>query len=262
MNQDTAVAVFGYAGDAHQVRMMFPYYAHHQCPVVIMSPTDSPILPKDLPQRANLYYNRPGVPSVVHPEPVIFKQAGLRAYTGQVSLDRQAAQLRLLLDTVPHSWFLLNDSDSVVLSPELPSYIYSDIYKVWSNIVDDSGVHPLSARVPGYSYPQLAFQPPYFVHRKAIERLLAVAPGVPADPRSPFIDWCMMAWTVKAGLSYGGFPDGCSAPTNDANQPSINAVSNAVQNEGKIFIHSVKTMHVLQRLAYDRLRFKRTHGLK
>lgn len=265
MNEKTVVAVFGYAGDAHQIRMMLPYYLHHRRPVIILSPMDSPITSKEVPIRLQVHYNRPGQATPVEPPPVYFQQAGKRAYIGPDSLTRQAAQMQLMINQFRDEWFLLNDSDSVVLSPELPLYIYENPEIVWSNIVNDATVHPMEERlkvVATYDYPQLAFQPPYFIHRTAIQKLINVAPSVPPDPRTPFIDWCMMAWSVRAGLQYRGFPDGCSCPTNDANPSSIAAVSNAVQNEGKIFIHSIKTPHVLQRLAFDRLRYKKTHGLK
>lgn len=262
MNENTVVAIFGYAGDSHQVKMLWPYYIHHRCPIIVLSPEDSPITSRMIPTRVTVYYNRPGNPSVLPSPPVLFKHSGKRAYTGPESLYRQRLQLELLLKQFSQEWFLLNDSDSVVLSAALPRYIYNNPNKIWSNIVDDSGCHPLNQRVSGYPWPQLAFQPPYFLHRQAIQKIINAAPAVPVDPRTPFIDWCMMSWSIQAGLEYQGFPDGCSGPTNDANPGAINAISNAVRNEGKIFIHSVKNPHILQRLAADRLTYKKAHGIR
>ena len=43
MNDNTLVAVSAYAGDLNQVQNNMPLYRHHQCPVVILSPSDAPI---------------------------------------------------------------------------------------------------------------------------------------------------------------------------------------------------------------------------
>lgn len=223
LNPDTIVSVHGYAGDANQISLLLPYYGHHECPVIIVSPTDSPIRFED----------RPGLSCV---------QAGLRAYIGQVSLDRQKLQMQLLLRNYPHRWFLMNDSDSVCLSAKLPDYLYERNDVLWSNIVSDATVHPMADRlkaVPNYDFPQLAFQPPYFLHRSAMERLVQVADVVPGDPRTPFIDWCMMAWAVKSGVQYAGFREGASCGTNTPH--GLECMLNTVRHEGKFFLHSVKT---------------------
>lgn len=241
MNENTLVAVCGYAGDAHQIRNALPYYTHHHCPLLVLSPEDAPITAKLV---------------LLKPE-ISYRTGGVRAYIGQPSLDRQKRFFEILLE-YPYHYFLLHDSDSVCLSPKLPDYLYAEPNVVWSNIVSDA-MHP---RPEGYPYPRLAFQPPYFLSRQSMAKLVEVADSVPGDPRTPFVDWCMMAWTVKAGLAYKGFPDGVSSPTNDDDVSSVTAVSNAVRNEGKIFIHSVKTLHILRRLGYDRVEWKRKHKAK
>ncbi len=247
MHPFTLVSVHGYAGDLHQIRWLLPYYLHHRTHVVICAPEDSPITPAQLSNRPEIRYIN----------------AGRRAYVGQLSLDRQAIHLQKLLEAGPYQWFLMNDSDSVCLSPRLPDYLFSDPGKVWSNIVSDE-CHP---RAANYPFPRLAFQPPYFMSRHCVEQLVAIAPKVPADvdgiePRTPFLDWAMMSWSVRAGLRYQSFPDGVSCPSNHENKASCDAMSNAVQNEGKIFIHSVKRREMILRLAYDRLRYKKVHKIK
>jgi hypothetical protein len=158
----------------------------------------------------------------------------------------------------------MNDSDSVCLSPKIPDYVYQDPNIVWSNMVDDSGVHPMAERLkvaPGYPWPQLAFQPPYFMHRTAIEKIVAVADSVKADPRTPFLDWAIMAWTVKAGLAYKGFPDGASCATCPELPAGLEIMERLVREEGKIFVHSVKTLPPLMAIARARLAYKQAHGL-
>jgi len=240
MNPDTLVSVHGYAGDAHQVRFMMPYYRHHKCPVVVMSPTDSPILEKFVGK---------------HPD-VTYEQGGLRAYIGQLSLDRQIEHMKMLLKH-PQKFFLMNDADSVCLSPKLPQYLYDEPEVLWSQVVsDEMHVRP----DPNYPWPRLAFQPPYFCSRQVLEQLLTVADKIKAEPQTPFIDWCMMAWAVEARVTYKNYPDGISCPTTIPQGRYW--MSSAIQNEGKIFLHSIKQFEVLRAMAIDRLMFKRKKGIK
>lgn len=231
MNENTLVAVCGYEGDAHQIRNLMPYYQHHQCPVLVLSPDDSPIMARN-PQ----IWTRTG---------------GKRAYIGQESLDRQAKHLQILLE-YPFKHFLVNDSDSVCLSPRLPDYLYKgDI--LWSNEVSDA-FHDRS-NDPGYKYPRIAFQPPYFMSRKVIQQLLSVADKVKANPTTPFIDWCMMAWAIEAGTQHASFPDGMSCGTTDPH--GLNVMMQHVQRHGKIFVHSIKTLEAQKQIAYARIAYKK-----
>jgi hypothetical protein len=233
-NPNTLVAICGYAGDSHQIRMLMPYMLHHQCPVVVLSPTDSPVTSKHVSPRTEIQY----------------RHGGVRAYIGPQSLERQVEHLKILL-TFPHQHFLINDSDSVVLVPQLPKYLYQEPDVVWSNVVSDE-MHP---REEGYPYPRLAFQPPYFLSRKTIQALIDVAPTVEVNPRTPFIDWCMMSWSVRAKLDYKGFPDGASCGTSHGE--GLELMSNLVRHHGRTFIHSVKDGRVLHRLAWDRMAYKK-----
>jgi len=238
INPNTAVAIFGYAGDLHQIRDTMPYYLHHQCPVIILSPENAAIQAGHISTRKEL----------------IYRSGGLQAYTGAESLERQRRHLEILLE-YPFQYFLMNDSDSVCLTPELPGYLYADDPSIlWSNVVSDE-MHP---REEGYEFPRLAFQPPYFVHRNTIKKLVDAAPSVAVNPRTPFIDWCMMSWAVKAGVQYRGFPDGVSCPTANY-QPGINHMSDRVRDQGATMLHSIKQRRVLLHMANMRLAFKRAH---
>lgn len=182
--EDTLVVVHCYAGDAHLVQEFLPQYTHHGSPVLVLSPTDAPVR-----------LEHPGVEC---------RSVGKAAYFGQTSLDRQRAHLELLL-TYPQTYFLLNDADSMCLSAEIPRYLYESENIVWSNEVRETRPHESP-------YPKLAFQPPYFLERHSIARMLAVADRITAHPITPFIDWYMVALTHEAGLEHRSYPDGASFP--------------------------------------------------
>jgi len=238
LNPNTLVAICGYAGDAQQIKNFLPYYLHHQTPVLILSPSDSPITAREVPARPQIRY----------------QSGGKRAYVGQESLDRQIEHLKILL-TRPEEYFLVHDSDSICLSPELPKYLYAEPQVLWSNVVSDE-MHP---RAEDYPFPRLAFQPPYFFTRGVIEKLLAVADKVPANPRSPFLDWAMMAWSVSAGIPYKTFPDGISCPTNADNLEACRCMREAVGIHGRVFIHSIKTREMMLSVGQQRVAFKHRH---
>jgi hypothetical protein len=189
LNPNTRVVVCCYEGDKHQLYL--PAYLHHGCPVTIMSPDDSRAI-----------FNEPGVDCVF---------AGKRAYIGQESLDRQREHMKLML-TYPENFFLCHDSDSYMLDPKIPDYLYADPDVVWSNQVDDAIPEHQSTFLEGW--PHVAFQPPYFLSRKTIEAMLAVAdhPDVQASPVMPFIDYYMVQLTMVAGLRWKRFKDCVSCP--------------------------------------------------
>lgn len=237
MNENTLLAGFGYAGDAKQIEILLPVWEHHQVPIVVMSPIDSPIETM---------------------KGHICKQEGLRAYIGQKSLDRQWMQMRTILEFndasgKPFEWFLFNDSDSLVLTPELPKYLYEDQDTVWSNEVDDF-------RRPGQSWqggppwpldyhkglPLIAQQPPYFMHRSACQRMVNIASSIKMCPITPFIDWYMVQLTVKAGLKHKPFRNGASCETTTPN--GIAVMSECIAKRGARFIHAVKTKESLDKI--------------
>ncbi len=234
MNKNTLLAGFGYAGDQSQIKILMPYWEHHKIPIVVMSPIDSPITSMG-----------------AH----ICREEGLRGYTGQRSLDRQWMQMRALLefndkDGKPFQWFLLNDSDSLVLTPELPAYLYEDQEMLWGNKVNDF-------RKPGESWQGLppwpmdyhkghelvAIQPPYFLSRNAMERMVKVASAIKMCPICPFIDWYMIQLADEAGINHKSFHACASCETTTANGLAV--MSECIIKRGATFIHAIKTQSAL-----------------
>lgn len=230
--EDTLVVVHCYQGDAELVRAFLPQFLHHGCKVLVLSPADSPV-----------QIDHPGVEC---------RSAGNAAYFGQDSLDRQRAHLELLL-TYPQTYFLLNDADSMCLSPEIPAYLYEGAQgTVWSNEVRETRPHPSP-------YPKIAFHPPYFLHRDTISRMLEVADRITAHPITPFIDWYMVALACEAGLDHKSYPDGRSGTAwkhgpipetkemghNFVHTPSTHGVDGAQRMRqfvarGTVMVHSIK----------------------
>lgn len=243
MNPDTRVVVCCYAGDAHQVQGSLDMYLHHECPVVVLSPEDSP---------ANV-------------EGVENRYGGKRAYIGQDSLDRQRRHLEILLE-YPEKYFMIHDSDSVCLDPKFPDYLYNDPDVVWSNQVDDAIPEHQSTFLEGW--PHVAFQPPYFLSRSTIEAMLAIAydPRCAASPVMPFIDYYMVQLTMVAGLRWARFLDSISCPI--AHDPVTKPVlsdrdaatykngfiiaMDAVRNGGSNILHSIKNPDAMRQLAEAR----------
>lgn len=230
MNPDTRVAVCCYEGDCSQVVRVLGTYLHHQCPVVVLSPGDS---------KSDVRY--PGVEQ---------RYAGKRAYVGQDSLDRQRKHLMELL-TFPERFFLVHDADSVCLSPKLPEYLYEEPDVLWSNYIDNTIPSQQEYYLPGF--PKIAFQPPYFLSRKTIVALLAVADGITMNPGLPFIDHYMVQLAVKAGWAARGFPDGASLSTEV--DYGIEDMAKRVREGGKIFLHSIKSMGPFSRMLVEREKF-------
>jgi hypothetical protein len=233
--------------------MHLPLYTHHECPVTVLSPEDS---------RAEIDY--PGVEC---------RFGGLRAYIGQASLDRQIEHLKILL-TYPENHFLIHDSDSVCLDAKLPGYLYAEPDVVWSNQVFDN----ILEHQPYFpsDWPHVAFQPPYFLSRQTIEKMIAVKdhPFCKASPCMPFIDFFMVQLTMVAGLTWRRFPDClsfgiCADPHKklDSRQQTMYSRNtlmalNAVRNEGVQIIHSVKDPKIAEDLYVARQQFLGTHDAK
>ncbi len=219
MNDSTLIVVHAYQGDAHQVQNALPQYVHHECPVLVLSPADSP----------------------VEIEGVECRSAGLRAYTGQTSLDRQRAHLELLLNR-PQEFFLLHDSDSVCLSPGLPSYLYANPDTVFYNATPTERF--LDGRDPGFDMAEV-FQPPLFFSRASLVRMLEVsdrAMNMLAE-WSRLIDWYFALMAREAGLNAKPLPDGISRPIWAPYE--VARVYAMVRMRGFVFLHSVKTKEVL-----------------
>ena len=232
LNPHTLVSCHGYFGDSLQIRNMLRYQEHHQAPLIVVSPVDSKI-------------EKMG--------PHICRFAGKRQYIGQLSLDRQFAQLRVLLE-YPFEFFLANDSDSLCISPKIPQYLYDDSHNLWSNEVSDL----MHQRKPGYKWPRFAFQPPYFFSRSILERMIETEGTFETDMQTPFIDWLMMAICAAGDIPHKNYRDGVSCPTSD-NHSRRHMVNNIVQR-GAVMLHSVKTPLALQEMVSARHQFNRTRG--
>lgn len=195
MNYRTLVAVCGYGptappskdwahdlkGDAFEIEAMLPFYEHHKCPVIILSPKDAPIKTMG---------------------PHICRHAGVRGYIGQVTLDRQRDYLKILLSYPSKwEWFLLHDSDSVCFTPEIPGYLYEDKNIIWSNELDEPRPH-LSV------LPKIAMQPPYFFSREALVLMLSVSDRIKAHPITPYVDHYMLQLACEAKLKHRNYVKG------------------------------------------------------
>lgn len=180
MNQvaQTCVAVCCYQGDAELVKRAMPIHKAHGCDVVCLSPTDSPV-------------TIPGAQC---------QFAGERAYIGEKSWIRQREQLKILM-TYPHEFFLINDSDSFCVSAKIPERLYVESEGTsWSNEV----VEPRPHASP---YPKIAAQPPYFLTRKSLQKIIDAYPKAPMHPITPYIDFAMLAWACEAGLKHRSFAE-------------------------------------------------------
>ena len=172
MNEDTRIVVFCYDGDRDLVERHFPVHRSHQCPISIMSPSDSTVFIGGADCR----------------------NAGKRAYIGQDSINRHRAHLEMCLE-YSEQYFLLHDADSLCLSPEIPHrwHRHADTC-VFSGEVPETRPHETP-------YPKTAMQPPYYLHRSTIAQLLAAEP-VEVHPITPYIDWWWTAQCWKAGVSH------------------------------------------------------------
>jgi len=218
MNEDTLSAVCCYRGDAHQVKRAMPWYVHHNIPVVILSPANS---------KVSAYLGAEA------------RHFGKAAYIGQPSLVRQLGYFEILLK-YPQRYFLIHDSDSLCLSPELPRELYADDNVVWSNEVTEPRPHESP-------YPKIAMQPSYFISRSAMERMLEVGRKIETHPITPYVDWFMMAMTAEAGLTNRAFTTLEHPPRTEQPQtppPSTHPwaqLSYRIHFCGTIFVHPIKT---------------------
>lgn len=234
MNKDTRVSVHCYEGDGHQVRDALQLYLHHQCPVTVISPEDSRVVIDHPGIECRFAGKREG--SVIHvkipAEPVERIVTG-----GPIANQRQVEQMKLLL-TYPESWFLMNDADSFCLSPEISRYLYDENKKIWCGVAPD----PNEPAYEGYpaDFPHFALQPPYFMHRSLIEKMVAVAPQLIYHEKQPWIDHFMTHMAYAAKVSFQNFRDGIGSDI-DRYPENIPVVHAAIRNEGKVFFHSAKS---------------------
>lgn len=237
LNPKTLVSVHCYQGDRAQVDLLISFYEHHRCPVVIVSPDNSPVI------------GIGGHWCIT---------AGEVGYTGMHTIRRQALQLEALLNLPGNfEWFCCHDSDSICLSPKFPDYLYADRESIYSNVVKDfrvpgtfsHGVHwPLDYHA-AFAH-KVASQPPYWAHRRVMEKVAAQLHNVQDDPITPFIDWGMAAAPQLAGVPMKRFHACVSINTKTPEE--ISAMAFAVQHRGATFLHAVKTPQAVRaiRAAY------------
>lgn len=222
MNDDTLVAVCAYQGDQHQVIAALGQYLHHETPVVVFSPEDSP---------ADVRY--PGIDR---------KFIGNAVYIGGASLERQRRHLEALL-RYPQNFFLLHDSDSLCLSAEIPQHLYRYSQRtIWSNEITEPRPH-------SSPYPKLAFQPPYFLSRPVIEAMLNNAHKVGVHEVTPYIDWWMNAVSAEAGLQHRPFTSLEHAPRTEvlfSDEDPWRTLEHRIKFMGTAFVHPIKTVQQLQ----------------
>ena len=237
LNPDVLTVVHCYSGDRQQVIDLLDVYEHHDTEVVIISPVDSPV--------HNIRHHDTRV-------------AGEVAYIGQKSWDRQHAQLELLLE-YPCKWYLLNDSDSFILTPKLPAYLFADENIVYSNQVHDFRVDdPRWGPTFHAPLPPIAMQPPYFLSRKALEKIVKASKGLEACPVCPFIDWWWVPACYAAGVKHAPYQFCASCETVTPN--GIAVMSQCISELGAEAIHAIKRKEIKELMLHLHRRRNEANG--
>ncbi len=147
----------------------------------------------------------------------------------------------------PFKWYLMNDSDSFVLEPKLPDYLYKDTNTLWGNVVDDFRVNmPEFGPKFHLPLPQIAIQPPYFFSRQVLEKIVSQCGNIKACPTTPFLDWYFVQCCDKAHLKHSRYATCASCETVTDN--GIAVMSECVSLRGATFVHSIKKANVRQKL--------------
>lgn len=254
MNPNTRVSVHCYEGDEHQVRAALELYLHHECPATVISPHDSRVFIEHSGIECRFAGRREGSVRVIQVpgEPVERTVTG-----GQIANDRQVSQLRLLL-SYPEEFFLMNDADSFCLAPQISRYLYAEPDVIWCGVAHD----PQVEFYEGYpdDFPRFALQPPYFAHRRLIERMLEVAPQLTYNDKLPWIDHFMMQMAYAAKVRFQTFADHYGADL-DRYPENLPLAVNAVRRLGKVFIHSAKSPLTWGPLVAARQEYAREWGV-
>jgi hypothetical protein len=230
MNEDTLVVVHCYAGDEHQVRAFLPEYLHHGCPVLVLSPEDAPV-------------------QIDHPY-ITCRSAGKACYIGRDALERQREHLKII-DEFPQSWFLLHDSDSVCVTPELPSYLYRDPSIVYGNEVDALYyIRPHGATAEEQRLFNFTYQPPVFLSHDALKKMLAVADEAMAEvpAYAQMIDYWFAALARHAGLTIRPYYGNVSRPIWTFDEAVF--VRSMIERQKTVMIHSVKERQILNNIRF------------
>jgi hypothetical protein len=194
VNDNTRVVILCCQRDEERVERHLPFHLAHQCPITVLSPSDSEVL---IPRAAC----PGGIPPGFSPG-LDCRNAGKRAYIGQDSLDRLRWHLSICLE-YPENFFLIHEADSICLNPTIPIELYEEAEKgyAWCNEAVEPRPHPTPHR-------KIAMHFPLFFTRAIIYRILT-APPVPTHPITPYGDWWLTAhcWSANIPtLSYGVSP--------------------------------------------------------
>lgn len=166
MNEDTRIAISCFAGDQRQIDQSFDLYLHHGCPITVLSPTDGPV-------------------EIAH-DGVDNRHAGMRGRSGPLAQARQIEYYKTLL-SYPEKWFLIHDSDSLCIDPQIPAYLYEDPNVFWCN----------------------NHEAPCFLSRDAMARMVAVGP-IPSAVE--WVDRYQIELAFAAGLTVNFFKHGVLCP--------------------------------------------------
>ena len=217
-NQSTGVFIQGYSGDAEMIRGALPLMEHHKVPVVVLSPEDAPILEMG------------GHKCLV---------GGKNGWGQREAIDRQIAHFRLALE-MGFDFYLFHESDSFVLEPELPQYLYDRKDEVFSNEVrDPRGWMPEFGKEYHKPLPSIAMQNPYFMSKESLRKIIEVSPQVEIDPITPLSDWSIVQYCWQANIKTARFHSCCSCDTREPFWRRFMECSVAI--EGASFIHGVKS---------------------
>ena len=221
MNKDMLVVVHCYAGDQALVEATLPLYLHHGCPVLILSPEDSPV-------------------RIANPE-VVCQTAGKAGWKGPHTTERQVAHWKIAA-ALPARYYLLHDSDSVCLTPELPAYLREPGTDLWCNVLCHEVEHETTD--------EPNFVPPYFVSRSVLLRMIERADALIVnddgaewahDGRNA-IDGLYVTVAKHLGLIVHTFPDGATTWP-----PSTQNLGRDVAR-GARFVHGFKDRWTLDHL--------------
>lgn len=227
MNEDTLVVVHCYVGDVEQVEFMLPKFLHHDCRVLVLSPEDAPV-------------------EISHPR-VTNRSAGKAGWKGLHTIERQMAHLEIIRE-FPERFLLLNDSDSVCLYGEIPSYLYEAPDVFWSNEGCDSSARQEAGTWSVQDEYNQTLQPPYFLTQEMLARILDVGQEALSKAHAESgIDQWYAECVRTAGIQRKVYPDGIHRETRRLNE--LARVYYMARTYGTCMIHSVKTAEALETLA-------------
>jgi hypothetical protein len=221
-------------------------YLHHGCPVTVLSPLDAPV---------NIEHS--GVTNLI---------CGSRSYFGPVAQQRHLSHLKQIINFFPEEHFLIHESDSFCIDPQIPQYLYDEPDTFWSNCINDEDPAHNAAR-PGS--PFVSFQAPWFMSRKTVRALVNAAPAVQFHPDLKWVDLYLVQLTVAAGIKWSPFKDAVCCPIawsvhgepasqwqKDTYEVGLQIGKNRAR-EGANMIHSCKSFEAISALQAE---YRKSHA--